>query len=739
MSDREFNFLPELPKPDLDDRTFQELVNECLLRIPRYCPEWTNYNPSDPGITLVELFAWLTDQMLLRFNQVPVRNYITFLELLGVNRAAPTPAQSQVTFYLSTSSRELPENARTIPAGTEVATERTETEEAVIFATDAPLEMGQPTVRHFLTATTDIAQPQVLRDRLDSSWRQELSGEWLGSPVAFFEEQPQPGNCFYLVLEPHEPITGNVIALTFKGEAATSTGINPQHPPRRWEAWNGKTWQNVLLAESDDATEGFSFSKVTREGGDPAEVGADVELHLPLNFPVETFVTYQGRWLRCVYTQPQGEQRNYDRSPRILSIAARAIGGTMTVTQSTRLDNEFVGESDGNPGQFFTLPRSPILPRREDEYIEVTPVGGLPQIWQEVSDFAESSAEDRHYTLDSITGRVQFGPLIREPAQIQELTQFRDRLQRGQSGALIRQNEVEPAWQALKRQYGAIPARGARIRMVAYRTGGGQQGNVQIGQIQVLKSAVPYIARLENHQPGRNGTNTESLDAAVMRVPKMLRTRDRAVTKEDFETLAIQAGGGAVARALCLPARMDEPGRVRLLLVPQVNTDAIALGMNPDQFSLPDSLKYQVSTYLDERRLLGIEVLYDTPQYVGVSVQTEVALEPEYSSIQALQHIQTTLLTTLYRFLNPVTGGTDGCGWVFGRPLYTSDIVKLFQTVEGVRFLGTVQLFQVLQDSNGLWQRSSEPLSVINPGSLGLICSWSSRRSSHVLNLIEAD
>jgi predicted phage baseplate assembly protein len=275
--------------------------------------------------------------------------------------------------------------------------------------------------------------------------------------------------------------------------------------------------------------------------------------------------------------------------------------------------------------------------------------------------------------------------------------------------------------------------------MVAYRTGGGQQGNVQTGQIQVLKSAVPYIARLENHQPGRNGTNSESLDAAVIRVPKMLRTRDRAVTKEDFETLAIEAGGGAVARALCLPARADRPGRVRLLLVPQVNTDAIALGMNPEQLTLADSLKNQVSAYLDERRLLGVEVLYDTPQYVGVSVQTEIALEPEYTNPLAQQHIQSTLLTTLYRFLNPVTGGTDGKGWPFGRPLYTSDIVKLFQTVEGVRFLGTVQLFKVFQQNDSNWQRSSEPLAVINPGSLGLICSWSSRRSSHVLNIIETD
>ena len=81
-----------LPKENLDDRTFEDLVAECILRIPRYCPEWTDFNPSDPGITLIELFAWLTDQMLMRFNRVPRRNYVTFLELLGIKLQPPAPA-----------------------------------------------------------------------------------------------------------------------------------------------------------------------------------------------------------------------------------------------------------------------------------------------------------------------------------------------------------------------------------------------------------------------------------------------------------------------------------------------------------------------------------------------------------------------------------------------------------------------------------------------------------------------
>ena len=168
----EFDFLPKLPKSNLDDRTFQDLVTECILRIPRYCPEWTNYNPSDPGITLIELFAWLTDQMMMRFNKVPRRNYIVFLEMLGVRLQPPAPAKTTLTFYLSAS---LPETY-TIPAETPVATIRTENEEAVIFSTDYPCTIAKPTIRNLLTAPTTETIPQDLRDRFSGVWTENRDG-----------------------------------------------------------------------------------------------------------------------------------------------------------------------------------------------------------------------------------------------------------------------------------------------------------------------------------------------------------------------------------------------------------------------------------------------------------------------------------------------------------------------------------------------------------------------------------
>jgi hypothetical protein len=79
-----------LPLPRLDDRTFDDLVEEARALIRTYQPEWTNYNPSDPGITLLELFAWLAEMLIYRADQVPDRHRLVFLRLL--NGPGWTPA-----------------------------------------------------------------------------------------------------------------------------------------------------------------------------------------------------------------------------------------------------------------------------------------------------------------------------------------------------------------------------------------------------------------------------------------------------------------------------------------------------------------------------------------------------------------------------------------------------------------------------------------------------------------------
>lgn len=730
----EFDFLPNLPKPNLDDRTFKDLVDECILRIPRYCPEWTNYNPSDPGITLVELFAWLTDQMLLRFNQVPRRNYVAFLELLGIRLQPPAPARTQLTFYLTVALPSLYH----IAAGTEVATERTETEEAIVFTTDQPLLIGVPRIRHFLTAEIAEERPQTLRDRFTNLWAQASDGSWEGREQTVFSDRPQHGNCFYFVFAPDQPLDGNVIAITLRGRPAGSTGINPERPPRRWEAWNGVTWQPVLRYNVDDGTRGFSFDDLSQQQELNAIREADLVLHLPQQWPSTYFSTYQGRWLRCVYTEPETGQAGYSSSPTLMGLNSRSIGGSVNASQCTLVQDELLGESDGIAGQSFQLHSAPILPRQAQEHLLVTPPVGLPQVWQEVENFANSGPEERHYTLDSLTGKVQFGPLIREPAQLKEQTHLRATLQQGNGT----QPEIEPAaLQIMERQYGAVPPRGSVIRMVAYRTGGGRRGNVQAGTLRILKSAIPYVASVVNHQAAYNGADAESLEDAVIRVPKILRTRDRAVTPEDFELLTLQAGNGAVAQVLC-PARQSSEtanGVVNLFIVPQADISGIERGegISPEQFTLSLPLQEQILAYLDERRLLGIQVRLQEPEYVGVAVQTEVGLEAEYNNPQARQAILRRLQVSLYQYLNPLTGGVQGKGWTFGCPVYTSDIIALFQRTPGVRYLGTVLLFE-LRKQGQTWVRTLASDGVVDPGSFGLICSWGSEhlRSGHAISVI---
>lgn len=728
----DFDFLPRLPSSKLDDRTFEDLVSECLLRIPRYCPEWTDHNVSDPGITLIELFAWLTDQMLMRFNQVPRKNYVAFLELLGIRLHPPIPAQVRLTFYLSTHTFEEFE----IDIGTEVATERTENQEAIVFSTDQALTIGQPTFKHFLT-TVDGNNPSESLQDYTGQWHSGQNGCSATREFLLFQPQPQPGNSFYLILEPDAPLNGTVLAITFTGVAGTPTGIDPNHPPRRWEAWDGERWTSVLLRESDDTTNGFSFNEHTGDRDRTDQTG-EIILHLPEQWPATRFSDYHGRWLRCILTEPSERQHRYSNPPRIKTFALSAIGGSVQASQSIQVQEESLGISNGKPGQSFEVESAPILERRQGESLWVHPPGQPPEIWQEVADFSESGPEDRHYVIDSLLGTIQFGPLILEPQTLTRKTQIRNQLQPSfpvdaVPGLDFREPPVE-------RQYGAIPPQGAGIIMMAYRTGGGKRGNVRAHTLNFLKTATPYIDRVTNHEPAVNGADAESLDQAVLRAPHILRSQDRAVTASDFEALTLKGGKGAIARARCFPQSTGEPaGSVTVWVVPQSNVDLIdrGYGISPENFNLNTTLHEEVLGYLDERRLLGVQVQLQQPEYLGVSVQTEVVLEPQYQNPTAQAEIVRQLQIDLYRYLNPLTGGPEQMGWPFSRPLYPSDIMALLQQRAGIQYLGAILLFPI-QKHGQSWQRQTMPVPYIDPGPRGLLCSWADpeERTAHSVNVL---
>ena len=73
-----------LTVPAIDARRYADLRDEGLARVRVHNPEWTNFNKSDPGVTLIEVFAFLTESLLYRANQIPERNRLKFLKLLGI-------------------------------------------------------------------------------------------------------------------------------------------------------------------------------------------------------------------------------------------------------------------------------------------------------------------------------------------------------------------------------------------------------------------------------------------------------------------------------------------------------------------------------------------------------------------------------------------------------------------------------------------------------------------------------
>ncbi|MBV9546576.1 MAG: putative baseplate assembly protein, partial [Chloroflexi bacterium] len=129
--------------PAIDPRKFQDLVDEAKRRIPLYCPEWTDHNVSDPGVMLIELFAWMVDILLYRLNEVPERDFLKFLELIGVKPRPAVPATAELLFWLTAPST----GVREIRRGIEVATRQTETRQAVVFTTDAALTIREPNLR----------------------------------------------------------------------------------------------------------------------------------------------------------------------------------------------------------------------------------------------------------------------------------------------------------------------------------------------------------------------------------------------------------------------------------------------------------------------------------------------------------------------------------------------------------------------------------------------------------------
>lgn len=629
-----------LTAPKLDDRQFQDLVDEAKKRIPHYCKEWTDHNVSDPGVTLIELFAWMTDLMLYRLNQVPDRHMIKFMEMLGITLQEPVPARVPVTFWLSAPQ----DTAVIIPAGTEVASTQTETNPSIVFTTDAAFQVEPPKLAQSLSRVTSGKSKAYETHNL-----RRLKAGFDGMDI--FTDTPQVDDALYFGFE--NDLSHHILGFQVDFDPAGGAGIDPTLPPVIWEASTGDAARHWRTCDVDmDTTKGMNST-------------GRIQIHVPEmgKYSVNKKSLY---WIRVRVKEisaadRQEGMRPYQKSPRLRQLTAAAWGGTTPATHARLIKQEFLGQSDGTPGQQFKLQVTPVLRRKEDETLIVQVEGQEPQTWTEAPDFADADAQSRHFTLDSVTGEVRFGPAVRQPDGTMKL-------------------------------YGAVPPRGANLIFARYRYGGGQDGNVQAGILNTLKTAIPYIARVSNREPAWGGLDAETLESAKMRAPALLRSRDRAVSEADFEFLARQALPAAIGRVKCLQPRPSEagrvsPGQVYVLVIPRVPNPAGFL--EPGSLELNDADTAVLESYLDERRLLTTRLDIRAPAYRWTAVRAQLRATPGANQAQ----VEADVLARLYRFLNPLTGGPGGKGWEFGRELFVSDVYQALQGIANVQFIRNVTMF----------------------------------------------
>ena len=624
-----------LPQVNLDDRRFQELVNEARQRITQSCPEWTEHNVSDPGITLIEQFAWMSDMLLYRLNRIPDKLHIALLDLLGIRLHGPTSARTDLRFRLATP----PENPLEIPAGTtEVGTIRTAAEQSVVFQVAEPFTIEPMVPSAYAIKRGDEVKLIAIGDG---------TARPQGTDRLPFGRPPAPDDALLLGFD--ADIGRLVMRVEIDGSMARGAGVDPEDPPLIWEVSQGDNrWApaEVLV----DRTGGFNYGP------------GMIEVQCPFNSGTTSVGGRRLRWLRCRITaQTRGGKTGvtYTNPPEIYSITAGPAGVLLAAEHSAREREEALGTSDGTPGQTFRLRFAPVLPLQGEETLEVRdPITGRWAQWQAVETFAESTALDRHFHLDTNSGEIGFGPAVRQP---------------------------HGGWT----QYGDVPPAGADLRMTGYRHGGGRGGNVTAGSLTMLRSAIPGVASVVNPRAAYGGVDPESLDAARQRAALEIRTRYRAVTAEDYEFLTLQASS-RVGRAVCVsPTNAGEP--IRLHLMPQTvpaDRQLTLEELTPDEALLAD-----VADYLEGRRVIGTTVHLLPVRLRGISVVVKLQAAPQ----TGLERIEQEVLQALYTYLNPLVGGSasgPSTGWPFGRLLNQGELYQIVHSVDGVQFVEVLRVYE---------------------------------------------
>ncbi|NOS89426.1 MAG: putative baseplate assembly protein [Methylococcaceae bacterium] len=415
-----------------------------------------------------------------------------------------------------------------------------------------------------------------------------------------------------------------------------------------WQYWNGKTWQVCKIIDETQSLNCTGLVSLLV----PEDLATWHETSLAENEPIF--------WIRAVLLA--GE---YQSKP----ILQQVLINTVMATQMTTLSNEILGSGNGDSTQIFYSARTPILGelRLEIREQQIPSAAELASIcesegaeavtyfhdaqgqiegiwvrWHEVKDFLSSGNSDRHFIVDRLSGEIRFGDGIN----------------------------------------GMLPPLGANnIRLQSYKTGGGSSGNKPENSITKLQSSVPWVDSALNLVAAAGGEDQEEWRSVYARGSTMLRHRDRAVTVEDYEDLALTASR-EVARAKCFPLLdlasnspyTKQAGVISLVVIPG----------NKQAMPKPGfDLLRRVWVFLDQKRDQNAGLIILGPDYLRINL--EISLVPAGEA-----DITSDCLQRVERFLHPITGGNNAQGWEFGQIPHESDFIALLAGVTGVESVKSV-------------------------------------------------
>jgi predicted phage baseplate assembly protein len=608
------------------------IYKEVLARTESYTPEWTNRSPNDAGVALAHLFSEEMEPVLQRANRLPENAFIEFLKVGGITPFPPTSATAVLQFNVSAAAPQSVLIAEGFQAGASPAGGG----DLVTFETTSDLYAVPGKLQEIYYLERGLVKPAVVP---------------VNVPFPAFGSKALPGDALFLGLSvPAGTAVGPQVSIGFQVQGpvtqppVASGGVVPLPAPLapllRWDVLDGAQYSQMKVVL--DETNGLLQSGVITLGV-PDEWNPGIVAGTPDKTPL--------LWLRLEIVYGA-----YASPPVLTDVQLNVVRSTALRT----IANEVPTPVAGTNGSVMNLSQTPVLPSSlilhvdDSTDISMNPASlapggntGTPQslsttaIWTEVDDLANYGPVAQVYTLDSTTGDITFGD--------------------GTHGM-------------------AVPAGFRNVVALRYQVGGGASGGVNSGAVSTMISSVPFVTGVTNPWPATGGTDSETQDQAMVRGPKEIRARGRAVAPADYEVLALHATGALVARAHAAPgfhpafAGTPIPGVVGVFVIP------VERGIGPPVPN-EDTLR-AVSTYLSATLApAGVEVVAAAPIYHSVQVQLSVVIEDTVSRGDTVNEV----IALLNAYLDPVTGGDDQQGWPFGGKLSNVAFVrKILTEVNGV-------------------------------------------------------